>query len=74
MNRGYTVVLYNTEGTGTDVEEQYLADHGVTNIDLVRIDGDKDEEFARAAADADGLVICYAQMTRDFLSGRCQAC
>lgn len=74
MNRPFKVVLYNTEGFGTGVERQYLDDHDATNIELLRLDGDRDEEFAREAADADGLVIVYTQMTRDFMSNlaRCQ--
>lgn len=68
MNNKYKVVLYNTEGTGTDVEEKVLKNNNIDNIDLLRIDGDKDELFMKEAADADGVVVVYTQMTKEVMS------
>jgi D-3-phosphoglycerate dehydrogenase len=63
--RKHKVVLYNTEGVGTDVEEQYLKDVGVADkFQLIRIDGDKDEEFFQEAQDAEGVIIVYLDMNR----------
>jgi D-3-phosphoglycerate dehydrogenase len=61
----YKVVMYNTEGVGTDIEQKLLADLGVADeFELIRIDGDKDDEFFAEAKDADGVVIVYTDMNR----------
>jgi D-3-phosphoglycerate dehydrogenase len=57
--------MYNTEGVGTDVEEKVLRDMGVTDeFELVRIDGDRDDDFFAEAKDADGVIIVYIDMNR----------
>jgi D-3-phosphoglycerate dehydrogenase len=58
----YKIVLYNTEGIGTSVEEKVLSDRGLESFKLIRISGNKDEEFLREAADADGVSIVYFNM------------
>ncbi|MDR0884899.1 MAG: C-terminal binding protein [Clostridiales Family XIII bacterium] len=61
----YKVVLYNTEGVGIDVEEDVLRQAGCyDDFELIRIDGDKDEEFFKEAEDADGVIIVYIEMNR----------
>jgi D-3-phosphoglycerate dehydrogenase len=61
----HRVVLYNTEGAGTEVEEKTLTDAGCRDrFQLIRIDGDDDEAFFKEAADADGAIIVYTDMTR----------
>lgn len=54
------IVLYNTEGSGNEVEQAYLDKRGLKDYQLVRIDGE-DEEFFAEAEDADGVVIVYLQ-------------
>jgi len=58
----FKIVLYNTEGTGTFIEEQVLQHRGQKNFKLIRISGNKDEEFLKEAADADGVSIVYFNM------------
>lgn len=71
----YKIVLYNTEGEGTLVEEQTLKACGIDSYSLIRIDGDKDEAFMKESADADGIVIVYTQMTKERMEKftKCQA-
>ncbi|MDR3295362.1 MAG: C-terminal binding protein [Clostridiales Family XIII bacterium] len=62
----HKVVLYNTEGTGIGVEEKVLRDMGCYDkFNLVRIDGDRDDDFFKEAADADGVIIVYIDMNRE---------
>lgn len=53
------IVLYNTEGSGDDVEKAYLKNRGLSDYEVIRIDSDDDEVFFKEAQDADGVVIVY---------------
>lgn len=58
------VVLFNTEGFGKDVEENYLRKLGyIDQIELLRVDSDDSNAFFREASDADGAIIMYTPMT-----------
>jgi D-3-phosphoglycerate dehydrogenase len=57
--------MYNTEGVGVDVEQKVLDSLGVADeFELVRIDGDRDDDFFAEAADADGVIIVYIDMNK----------
>jgi D-3-phosphoglycerate dehydrogenase len=67
-NMKHKIVLYNTEGVGTDVEEKTLKNAGCSDkFQLIRIDGDDDEAFFKEAADAEGAIIVYTDMTGENL-------
>lgn len=58
------IVLYNTEGIGTDVEERYLECHGLSEkYEIIRIDGECDDTFFEAAKDAEAVSIVYLDVT-----------
>lgn len=58
------IVLYNTEGQGTDIEKAYLERHGLSDkYEIVRIDGACDEKFFEEAKDAEGVSIVYLDVT-----------
>lgn len=58
----YKIVLYNTEGIDTSIEEKVLSEKKCHNYRLVRIDSDNDEDFLKEAEDADGVIIVYTNM------------
>lgn len=61
----FKIAMYNTEGVGTEIEEQYLREAGLLDrFRLVRLDGDCDETFLSEASDADGVIIVYLNMTK----------
>ncbi len=64
----HKVVLYNTEGVGTTIEEQVLTNGKYDNFNLIRIDGDNDERFFAEAQNADGVIIVYLKTDREALS------
>ncbi|MDR0854513.1 MAG: C-terminal binding protein [Clostridiales Family XIII bacterium] len=71
----YKVIIYNGEGNGVDVEKAQLQAEGLSDkFNIIRMDGDLDEEFFAEAADADGIIACYTQFDRARLSGlrRCK--
>lgn len=58
------IVLYNTEGQGTDIEKAYLERHGLSDkYEIVRIDGACDDKFFEEAEDAEGVSIVYLDVT-----------
>lgn len=63
------IVLYNTEGLGTDVELNFLQAHGYADkVNLIRIDNDDSEVFFREAQDADGVIVMYQLMPAENLA------
>lgn len=63
------IVLYNTEGHDKAVEDAYLERMGLTDkYELIRLDGDCDDEFFRIAEDAEGVSIVYLDVTEEVFS------
>ena len=68
------IVLYNTEGLDDKVEKAYLEKRGLSDrYEVIRLDGDKDEEFFEVAKDAEGVTIVYMDVTDEVMS-RLPAC
>lgn len=59
------IVMYNTEGTGNEVEQLYLDSRGLIDYQLIRIDSSDDEVFFAEASDADAVIIVYLQATEE---------
>lgn len=67
------IVLYNTEGNGTEIEEQYLRNQELDDYQLIRVDSDDDEVFYAEAEDADAVVIVYLQ-ANEYAFSRLKKC
>ena len=61
------VVLFNTDGEDTLLEQQVLQKAGYDNYELIKLTG-TDDIFFQQACDADAVVITYADMTRENLA------
>lgn len=61
------IVLFDTDGEDTRIEQQLLQEAGYNNYTLVKLGGDE-EAFFREAADAEAVVITYAEMSRENLA------
>lgn len=57
------IVLFNTDGEDTSLEQKVLHEAGYTHYEVVKLSG-SDEAFFAQALDADAVVITYANMSR----------
>lgn len=61
------IVLFNTDGEDTQLEQKVLQEAGYDNYELVKLTG-SDDIFFDQATDADAVVITYADMSKENLA------
>lgn len=59
------IVMYNTEGSGCEVEQTYLNSKNLKDYELIRVDSNDDERFFDEAKDADAVIIVYLQANEE---------